>query len=263
MDLRKYYLERITEEEYYYNFYELISNINQTCDFLTGDYERYNYHFIIDKDEDIIEKFKELCRPDHECHNSVDRCWFYLILFYLKENSYVIEEFPRLIEHPPLNTYDFVNVQIREKLISEGKVNSNGGVPYSERRNFVKQLTFKQLNKNIELKKELEQKIIDISNRNAPFQKMSTDEKLAAIANAIENLLKKNEKEYIVLDYSPICFEYINDEIIKKYRHKIQCFRHASSTAMAERKSFNEEQKKFLVDYGVIIINSIATMLPK
>ena len=54
--------------------------------------------------------------------------------------------------------------------------------------------------------------------------------KLAEIANLIENMLKKDGK-FFSIDYSLGCFDYINGEIVKKYRHKLQCFRHSSAVA--------------------------------
>ena len=47
---------------------------------------------------------------------------------------------------------------------------------------------------------------------------MSTDEKLAEIANLIENMLKKNGK-FITVNYSTVCFDYVNEDIVKTYRH--------------------------------------------
>lgn len=39
------------------------------------------------------------------------------------------------------------------------------------------------------------------------------------IANLIENLLKK-DNNFIILDYSRICFEYITNDIVISYRKK-------------------------------------------
>ena len=89
---------------------------------------------------------------------------------------------------------------------------------------------------------------------------MSTDEKLAEIANLIENLLKKNGK-FITPDYTKICFDYISDDIVTSYRKKMHCFRHATSDAVAERKNYTEEQKNFFVDYGLTIVKVIYTLL--
>lgn len=255
MDLRRYYLENISDKEYYYKFYNLINDINNTYNIFSGIQETYDYSFELDGIDEAIEKFQYLCQPENESHSDEDKCWFYLVLYYLNKCGYVIEEFPRLVEHPPMDTYDFVNKQIRNRLISEGK-DDNGTVRYVERRRLVASLTFTQLDSHIELAESIEKKFKDISNRQASFQNMSTDEKLAEIANLIENMLKKNNK-FLSIDYSTVCFNYIDESKIKEYRKKLQCFRHSSSNSLEERASFTKEQKMFLIDYGLIIIKTI------
>lgn len=258
MDLRKYYLENVSAEEYYYTFYDLINNVNETYNIFEGIQETFDYKFLIDDIDDAIEKFKYLCQPENESHNNEDRCWFYLILYYLNKCGYIIEEFPRTIEHPPKDSYDFVNKEIRNKLIADGK-DDNGTVRYKERRKLIASLTFTQVGSHVELADAIERKFKEISNRQASFQIMSTDEKLAEIANLIENMLKKNGK-FLMLDYSKICFDYINDDMVKKYRKQIQCFRHSSSESINERKAFTKDQKAFLIDFGLTILNIIHSL---
>ena len=40
MDLRKYYLENVEQQEYYHNFYELINHVNETHNIFVGYEER-------------------------------------------------------------------------------------------------------------------------------------------------------------------------------------------------------------------------------
>jgi hypothetical protein len=259
MDLRKLYLENVSEQEYYYNFYDLVKSINETYNIFEGIRETQDYKFLVDNIDDAIEKFKYLCQPENESHNNEDRCWFYLVLFYLNKCGYIIEEFPRIIEHPPKDSYDFVNKEIRNKLIAEGK-DDNGTVRYNERRKLVANMKFTQKDNHIELVDAIETKFKEISNRQASFQDMSTDEKLAEIANLIENMLKKNGK-FLAPDYSQICFDYINEDTIKRYRKKIQCFRHSASESISERESFSKEQKVFLIDFGLTLLKVIHALL--
>ena len=65
-------------------------------------------------------------------------------------------------------------------------------VRYASRRKFVAGLTFELKSSHIDIDDLINQKFVEISNRQASFNNMSTDEKLAEIANLIENLLKKN-----------------------------------------------------------------------
>ena len=80
--------------------------------------------------------------------------------------------------------------------------------------------------------------------------------KIKEIINLIENLLKENGK-YIKLDYKNIALDVLNDDIITSFKKKIQCFRHSSEEAIKERQSFTENQKKFIIDYGIMICNLI------
>lgn len=121
-------------------------------------------------------------------------------------------------------------------------------------------MTFELKPNHIDIDNNINNKFIAISNRQASFNNMSTDEKLSEIANLIEYLLKKDGK-FITLDYSVICFEYISSEIVTSFRKKMQCFRHASDEAISERKSYTEEQKDFLIDYGLTIIKAIHSLL--
>lgn len=264
MDLRQFYLDNVSEQEYYYNFYELVNMINGTEEeieeMIWGIRAPYYYNFLLDDTEDIIEKFKELCLPENENHTPLQSCWFYIILFYLKQKEYIIKEFPRLIQKPPLDSFDFVNKEVRNRLIAEGKV-KDGINEHAERRKFINNLTFEQKSTFIMLDEEIEQKFRKISTRDASFQEMAKSEKLREINNLIENMLCKPNEKYVKLDYEKVCCEYINDEIVKGYRKKMQCFRHSNEKAIAERENYTEEQKNFLIDFGIIILKSIHSLL--
>lgn len=150
-----------------------------------------------------------------------------------------------MLARPPVDPSDFTYGDIRNRIISQGE-DVNGTVKYATRRTFVAGLTFELKSSHIGIDNSIDQKFIEISNRQASLNNMSTDEKLSEIANLIENMLKKNG-HFITLDCSSICFDYISDETVTSYRKKMQCFRHASSEAITERSSYSEEQKNFLL----------------
>lgn len=255
MDLRKFYLENISKNEPYYRYYGLVKNVNKSYNIFAGEQETFQYQFAVDSIDEAIEKFKYLCQPENEYHDVENSCWFYLILFYLNKCGYVVEEFPRLVANPPKESYDFVNKAIRNRLISEGK-EVNGKVPYRERRELIAKLTFSQVGSCIVIEDEIERKFTEISNRHASFNNMSTDEKLAEIANLIESMLKKSGK-FATPDYSQVCLDYISDDVVKRFRSSLHCFRHSTSEAISERISFTSEQKTFLIDFGLTILKSI------
>lgn len=255
MDLLEFYMDNVTSDEYYYKFYDLIHDVNYTYNIFTGKEETFDYEFIVFDIEEAIEKLKSLCMPENENHNKEDKCWFYLIMYYLYKQGYMLEEFPRVIARPPMDTYQFVNRDIRNKLIIDGR-DCNGTVRWEERRKFVSGFNFKQEESYVEINYDIDNKFREISTRQASFEMMSVDERLKEIANLIENMLKKGGK-FIELDYSSITFDYINDELIKKYRNQIHCFRHSAEESLKERSQYTDEQKKFFIDFGLTIIKVI------
>lgn len=259
MDLKEYYFKNIKESEYHYRFYDSISNVNTTYNIFNGYEEINDYKFeIYDAEEGII-KFKELCQPEVSFSNCENQCWFYLVSYYLYKLGYSIKEFPRVLSRPPVDPSDFTYVEIRNRLIALGD-DDNGTVRYATRRKFVSNLVFDLDASHIDIDSMMNQKFIEISNRQASFNNMSTDEKLSEIANLIENLLKK-DGTFITPDYTKIAFGYISDSTVTNYRKKMHCFRHATTEALLERNSFSEDQKNFLIDFGLTIVKVIHALL--
>ena len=259
MDIKEFYFQNIQELEYHYRFYDSIKNVNRVYNIFDGYTEIDDYTFEVFDVEEAITKFRELCQPEMNFGNSENKCWFYLITYYLYKMGYEIKEFPRVLARPPVDPSNFTYGDIRNRIISRGE-DVNGTVRYATRRAFVAGLTFELKSNHIGIDNSIDQKFIEISNRQASFNNMSTDEKLSEIANLIENMLKKNG-HFIKPDYSLICFDYISDETVTSYRKKMQCFRHASSEAIAERSSYSEEQKNFFVDFGLTIIKVIHKLI--
>lgn len=261
MDLRKFYFENINADEYHYKFKDQIKNVNKKY-IVVGRYQNVietDLKFEIYDVEEAISRFKALCQPTEEFNDNEKKCWFYLITYYLHKLGFQIKEFPKVLARPPINPIEFTYTDVRNKITAQGDDN-NGNIPFTKRSLFVANLTFELGPNNIEIPDTIDKRFRKISNRNAEFKNMSTDEKLAEIVNLIENLLKKDGKFFSV-DYSPVCFEHINEPTIKTYKNKIQCFRHASPESMAEREEFSSEQKSFLVDYGLIIIKATYDIL--
>lgn len=259
MDLKVFYMNNIKESEYHYRFYKSIKSVDQVYDIFGETHFVEDYGFEVFDVEEAITKFRELCQPEVSFDDSEKKCWFYLVTYYLFKLGYVIKEFPRLLAHPPTDPSEFTYRQIRNKIIADGN-DENGTVRYAMRRKYIANLSFELRSEHIELEESVEQKFKDISNRSASFNTMSTDEKLAEIANLLENMLKKNG-QFVSLDYSSVCFDYVTNDMIKNYRKKMQCFRHSTEEAIAERDTLTENQKGFLIDYGLTIVNAISKLL--
>ena len=259
MDLKEFYLQNISQEEYHYRFYNTVKQVNSVYNIFDGYEEVNDYEFNVYDAEEAIIKFKELCQPDVNFSANENKCWFYLVTYYLFKMGFEIKEFPRVLARPPVEPTDFTYVEIRNRIIAQGN-DDKGTVRYSTRRNFVANFTFELKSNHIEVETMINQKFMEISNRQASFNNMTTDEKLAEIANLIENMLKKNGK-FITLDYASLCSEYITNDMVTSFRKKMHCFRHATDEALEERRLYTEEQKNFFIDYGLTIIKVIYVLL--
>lgn len=258
MDLKEYFFNNISEKDYHYRFIDAVKDADIFINIFNNQIEEIDREYYIFDDDEAISKFRELCQPENKL-DEVTISWFYLLTYYLYKAGYVIKEHPDLLAKPPINPDDFIYKEIRKRLIALGR-DEKGIVKWEERRKYVSELSFIYKGSVIEINESISRKLIEISNRNASFERMSTDEKLSEIVNLIENLLFKNN-EYISLEYNQICFEYLSNEMIKNYRKRLQCFRHAKESSLQERNSYTEEQKLFLVDYGLLIISVINKLL--
>lgn len=268
INLYNFYKDNVKENEFYYRFYNDIVVVphqifQQMVDtFQTDEREEYENFEVYDVEE-VIDKFKYLCQPDTDISSEVNKRLFYYVCYFLFKNGYTIKEFPKILSRPPSDPSEFTYKEIRRKLVSMGKQEANGIVPYAARRNLIEKLTF-EISSTIEIEDDINTLFIKVSTRNANFDSMSKDEKLKEIANLIEYMLyDKTNQEYKKLDYNNIVFDYFDDKMIKCFRKQIQCFRHASENAIKERENFSVEQKEFLIDYGITIIKVIYKLVTK
>ena len=83
MDLKEFYFQNVKESEYHYRFHDSIKNVNKVYNIFIGEDEVNDYEFEVYDVEEAILKFRELCQPEVSFANSVQKCWFYLITYYL------------------------------------------------------------------------------------------------------------------------------------------------------------------------------------
>ena len=108
----------------------------------------------------------------------------------------------------------------------------------------------------IDLSDSAEQIIKIVSIRDAKFEDMTFDEKIGNINIALENVLKKNDK-YINVDSDKMFCGFITNDSIKNFRNMTHCFRHGEEKSLNERNNISKEQKSFLINYGITILNTI------
>lgn len=245
MEIKQYFAETVHKNEYYNCHFRDLVNLGMMSEC-----------WIVD-DEEAIEMFKKLALPYNENNMMIDKeneeCFIYLCN-YLQNNGYYIEQFPKFLERPT-SRWDFSYNKVREKIIE--KDGYSGSVAWAERRTFVNNLIFNR-KKSFILANGMSQTLKKISTRDAEFVDMELDEKLEVICNCIEYLLKPNKKtdKFIVLDYSD-SVGYLSNEVVKEFRNKLECFRHSTKDDLEKRKEYSNEQKSFLINYGLLIIDFI------
>lgn len=246
IELRSYFCQTYYKHEYYVNMFQDLLTWKVSGDELW-----------ISDDEDAIDKFKELIQPYNPRNPIIDTKndnYFIYLCNYLNDIGYYIEEFPRFLERPT-NRWDLSYDKVRKKIIERDGY--DGRVAWATRSVFVDNLNFIKKEKH-EISDDVSVTLKKVSTRNSDFKNMKLDEKLETICNSIEYLLKPEKKsdKFIVLDYSDT-EGYLSDEIVKGYRNKLECFRHSTKDDINKRKEYTDEQKDFLISYGLLIIDYI------
>lgn len=91
IDLRKYYLDNVRQDEYYFKFYNEINDA-VNLDFLDIDSNSDQLRFVVFDTEEVIEKFRQLCQPENRFDNIQDDCWFHIVTFFLYKQGYYIRK---------------------------------------------------------------------------------------------------------------------------------------------------------------------------
>ncbi len=238
IDLRKHFVDNIANYEYYsYKFGDYL------IDYEMDEYKLYD-------DSDVIKEFKNLLYPYNKSYPVEEEMFIYLC-FYLYSSGYLIENFPNFLDRPT-DRWNLSYDKIRNSITSRDGY--NGAVAWADRRIFIDNMKIEKT-RSANISYDLDNMIKNISTRNASFQEMTLDERLKEICNCIEYILKQNGN-FKVIDYSNSC-EYLTDDIVKKYRNKLECFRHATADSLHERASYSDFQKEFLINYGILILNYI------
>lgn len=246
VELRAYFCQTYYKHEYYVHMFQ---------DLLT--WRGSGDEFWIYDEQDAIDKFKELIQPYNPSNPMIDTendNNFIYLCNYLNDIGYYIEEFPTFLERPT-ERWDLSYDKVRKKIIERDGY--NGKVAWADRSIFVENLKFIKKNKH-EMSDDVATTLKMVSTRSAEFNNMSLDEKLEAICNSIEYLLKPQKKsdKFIVLDYTDT-EGYLSDEIVKGYRNKLECFRHSTQEDINKRREYSNIQKDFFINYGLVILDYI------
>ncbi len=242
-NLRSFYLENCSSDSYHYKWYKEIKE--NYCD------ENFNGDLVFKEDlelyddKEVITIFKKMLYPGA----ALDFKNYVLLVFYLYYNDYIIVDFPDELKRPSDNFSESLRLyMIKNKIIDYEKL---GKVPWKERKDFINELVIQKKELN-HIYKEINKVFIDISTRSNSFNEMTIDEKLQEIANCLMRLIDK----YSYPEFSEDIDEYISKNKISSLKGKLQCFRHPEEWALEKRKLISEEDKKTLIEVGILYINT-------
>lgn len=103
---------------------------------------------------------------------------------------------------------------------------------------------------------EIKSLIENISNNDTEWSLKNIEEKLMDCCNAIENILKNENGKIQKID-NEIFLDIVTEENLKKLKNKLQCFRHANTNAIDERKKLLIEEKEFLLNLAITFISRL------
>ena len=244
MDLKEYFNEH--RNDYYANHFNFSEDLSYV-----DEYQVYDV-------EEAIKFFKELIQPYSPAPNDYDdkkkNEEFIYLCNYLNENNYIIKQFPSYLKRPDSRD-DFTNKLLKEE--TRKFYGIEGNVKWPKRREYIGQL---EIIPNYEsgASEDLKAIIDDISTSKKDFEKMTLDEKICNLNNIIEHILKKDGK-FIIADYSK-SNGILTDQVVKDYRKKTHCFRHATEEALKDRTLLDDVQKQVYVNFGILIIEYLIAM---
>lgn len=211
-------------------------------------------------DEQIIREWKLCLYPSGEsfvCKIEQQNAKYYYLSYFLWREGYYVKEFPLELESTRGLSY-FSGILFEATAGKYGK--DNGVVRWKDRRALIDGLNVIKKDEIITVEEKVDDLIKMISTRSAKFEHMSIDEKLENIKNAYENLINRFGG-FEKIDYNKIFMGFIEEDNLTIYSKKLQAFRHAHANALAERVVYAEQEKKYIIEFGVIVLNRLWNIL--
>ncbi len=252
--LLKYYSENFSK---HVNFYYDDRHLKN----LISDYETYkkledSLDFVDDRQ--IIESWKSMLYPgqyNDEFSEVFDELRFLYMSYYLWNEKYIVKDFTDIF-----NVFkgrnNLSNVILYNSTEDKYGRNDKGHVTWKNRRKFIDNLSLIKKTGILTVKKEIDDLFVKISTRTSDFHSMSTDEKLENIRNVYEYLIVEYGGFYKI-DYITEFMGFINEENLKKYSKLLHIFRHGNPDSIKERAMYSENEKKYMIDFGILILNKL------
>lgn len=246
MNLTKYFFEKFNDTNLpYYTRKLKCINLEK--------YRDYPCEYI--DDEEIINTWKNRTYPSNNIDEEESLFEFLIISFYLYNEGYRILEQPDMLYKIDGGS-ELSDGILKNATRSKFGLDRKGAVSWASRRAYSDSLTFKKQFNSIPYSKNIDDLFKMVSSRNANFVEMSTDEKLEQIRNVFSNLGRMKNGKYVNLDIEKISNGFIAKQQLIDFQNNLQCFRHGEKDMIKQRNMYSDEQKQFMIDYGLMIINA-------
>ena len=209
-------------------------------------------------DKQIINEWKSCLYPSNKSFVSdieFEKAKYYLLSYYLWSEGFFVKEFPSELESS-LGLENFANRVLYDATATMYGRDSNGNVKWKHRRALIDSLSIIKKEIIITIEEKVDELIQNISTRSAKFEHMAIDEKLENIRNAYDHLIKLIGG-FDKIDYPKLFISFIEESNLKNYSKRLHAFRHGDSTSLAERADYTDQEKKYMIEFGIIVLNRL------
>jgi len=209
-------------------------------------------------DEQVINEWKSCLYPSNISKVSeiaFEKAKYYLLSYYLWSEGYFIKDFPSELDSS-LGLDNFANRVLYDATAIKYGRESNGSVKWKNRRTLIDSLTIIKKESIITIEEKVDELIKNISTRSAKFEHMAIDEKLENIRNAYDHLVKLYGG-FDKIDYLNVFMSFIEESNLKDFSKRLHAFRHGDGAALLERTVYTDQEKKYMIEFGVIVLNRL------
>jgi|SRR5690554_2118934 len=209
-------------------------------------------------DKQIINEWRSCLYPSNRSLVSeiaFEKAKYYLLSYYLWSEGYYVKEFPSELE-TTLGLENFADRVLYDATATKYGRDSNRNVKWKHRRSLIDSLSIIKKDTVITPEEKVDELIKNISTRSAKFEHMTTDEKLENIRNAYDHLIK-SYGGFDKIDYLKLFMSFIDESNLKDYSKRLHAFGHGDAAALLERTDYTDQEKKYMIEFGVIVLNRL------
>lgn len=209
-------------------------------------------------DKQVITEWKSCLYPANVSFVSkieFEKAKYYFLSYYLWSEGYSVKEFPSELEST-LGLENFADRVLYDATANKYGRDSNGNVKWRHRRLLIDSLSIIKKDTIITIEEKVDELIKNISTRSAKFEHMTTDEKLENIRNGYDHIIKLYGG-FDKIDYHKLFMSFIEESNLKNYSKKLHAFRHGDAVALVERAVYTDQEKKYMIDFGITVLNRL------